>query len=106
MQPDVPCAPAPSATPTAGTSQTLSRRFLQTVLDVVDGILRFPARLINDDDQAVSMQLTAFAVLLPFSIYWLQTRPAITTAWASCFGTIWAAVALKDVFKRRNGGMQ
>lgn len=86
------CPTPTGQTPTAPTSM-MSRLLMAP--------FRFLASLINDDDHAVEMQLVGFAILLPFSVYWLQTRPDFKTGWTACFATVWGAVALKDIFKRR-----
>lgn len=63
--------------------------------------LRFLGRLMDSSDQAVSAQILAFCVLVPFSIYWLQTRLSPSPQWTICFGTIWGAVALHEYFRHR-----
>ena len=92
------CATAPSATPTAGIFQTLRQQ-------VWHGIKTTLGHFLNGQDPACDADIIGFCILLPFSLYWLHTRPVISEQWTICFGTIWAAVGLK-AFSRRFGGGQ
>lgn len=64
-------------------------------------VYEFIAHGINTVDPVVDLQLVAFCILFPFSIYWLHTRPVINTQWAACFSTMWAAIGLKIVLDHR-----
>jgi hypothetical protein len=68
--------------------------------------VKFAAGLIDRSNPAIDLQLLAFAIFFPFSVYWLQTRPNPSTGWCTCFGIVWGAVALKDIFHMapRSGG--
>jgi hypothetical protein len=68
--------------------------------------VKFASALISRTDEAVDLQLVAFCILFPFSVYWLQTRPTFSTGWCTCFTTLWGMVGLKDIIQRRPGGPQ
>ena len=96
-----PCV-TPGMIPMAGTAPTPGNTGL--CLRILSSPFHWLARLLDAEDQAVSAQVLAFCILVPFSIYWLQTRPTINAQWAICFGALWTAVALHEYFRHRGGG--
>jgi hypothetical protein len=59
---------------------------------------------LNSQDPALDVDILGFCFLLPYSIYWLNTRQHIDTQWAACFGTLWGAIGLTKFSKRFGGG--
>ena len=102
-----PCVTAQPATPTTTSGRT--SRFLQALRSTWSAAWTatktFTTHILNTDDPAVDVDVIGFCILLPFSLYWLHTRPHIDGNWAAAFATVWAAVKLSN-FRRRPGGDQ